>query len=455
MLTLRDIYLVKKQKSLPRPSKKNSKKSFFGAVLVLALIILFLANFFFASKMTADYVAENVSPISFFKDGKFLILFQNNSELRSSGGFIGSFAVLSMKDFEVQSLDFNTNIYTLNSAFTKTHYVKAPAPLENFIRGKSWALRDSNYDVSFPEACSDINNFYEQETGKTVDGIVAINASIMVDLLKLTGPIPMEKYNTVISADNFFLETQTQIEKTYYEDPENWTQNEPKTIIKDLYPKIISKALKENKVDLTKLLISELETKNIQLYFKDVASESWARKRGWGGQVYNGVELLDKFNGQMPDYLYVVDNNYSGNKSSLSVSEQIDYQVDSLGAAELSVSRIHHGTETWPDGINTSYLRILTPKGSILKEATLNGINVTGSIDTTLEADKTTFGITVKVGPGQASILKLKYQEPQKYNPYGLVVQKQSGVADENLRVINGGKVLFDGALERDLFLKR
>ena len=453
MRSLRDIYLVKHKKSSLRSSKKSPKKVFSKAVVFLVIILLFGANFFFASKMAADYVTNNVSPLSHFKNGKFLILLQNNSELRSSGGFIGSFAVLTIENFEVKNLEFNTNIYKLDQAFSKNNYVKPPEPLADYIRGKSWTLRDANYDTSFPEVCADINRFYEQETSDKVDAIVAINASLMEDLLNLTGPIVMEKYNTAISADNFFSETQFQVEKAYYQDPENWIQNEPKTIIKDLYPKIISKALAQNKLALLKLLENELSNKNIQLYFKDEAVESEIQQKGWGGQVYSAADLLEKFDGQKPDYLYIVANNYSSNKSSLSVSSQVDYKFnDSL--AELTISQVHKGTDAWPDGANISYIRILVPEGSELKEVTLNGLDAMHVIDQTVEAGKSTFGILVRVNPGQASILKLKYQEPEKYNSYGLAVQKQSGAADVNLRVIHDGKVLFDGALNKDLLLK-
>src|SRR3990170_4541930 len=98
-------------------SPQKSRQKFFYLWLISIVLIIALLNFFYFSRLAANYVLENVEPISLFRDGKYLILFQNNAELRSSGGFIGSYAVLEIEKFEIKNLFFNTNIYALDNLF--------------------------------------------------------------------------------------------------------------------------------------------------------------------------------------------------------------------------------------------------------------------------------------------------------------------------------------------------
>ena len=136
--------------------RKKQKQKLSKLWFLPALIIVFSLAFFCFGKIGADYILENVEPVSLFRDGKFLILFQNNAEIRSSGGFIGSFAVAEVQNFELKNLEFNTNIQALDKSFTDKNYVDPQEPLKKFLAGKSWALRDSNYDASFSDAAKDI-----------------------------------------------------------------------------------------------------------------------------------------------------------------------------------------------------------------------------------------------------------------------------------------------------------
>lgn len=411
-----------------------------------------MANFFYFSPALSKYLAGTVAPISFLNNGKYLIIFQNNTELRSSGGFIGSYGVAKLENLELKNLNFNTNIYKMDNAFTRSNFVKAPERLEQFLKGKSWTLRDSNYDVSFPEAAEDIISFYEKESQDSIDGVVAINAKVIVDLLKLTGPLVIDK--TEVNAENFYDVTQFAVEKGYYLNPENWLINEPKSFLKKLYPVVLKKAFKENKLGFVRLILRELKEKQIMFYFKDSRLETKAREKNWAGQVYADEELKGFFQGDgSADYLYINANNFSGNKSSLSVKQKITYEI-SNNKANLILTRIHKGSNIWPDGPNNSYIRILVPKGSQLEGSTLNGRDILYKMKTLEEAGKTVFAIDIYISPSEAAVLNLSYSLPCEIKPYQLVVQKQSGTVDDILEVKYFDKTIYNGSLDTDKFIK-
>ena len=443
-----------------RKIKKPAFKKIPRYKLVLAglfLLGLFLVNFFFLGQVGAVFVFKKVEPWSLFQDGKFLILFQNNAEIRSAGGFIGSYAVLEINNFEIKNLTFNTNIYALDRSFAEKNFIKAPAPVAKMTKNQTWSLRDANYDADFQASAQDINYFYERETGDKIDGIVAINAGVIQDLLQLTGPIKLPDYHTVINADNFYLETQYKIEKEYFQNPENWVLNEPKTFLKDLYPLMMEKALAE-KFALAKLIQKELDSKEIIFYFKDPAKEEIIKKQNWAGEIPDEKKLKDLFETNLPiDYLYINSNSYSGNKSSISLKEDIDYQISldkANGQAQvnLTISRIHNGSNVWPDGKNTTWMRIFVPRGTTILAAKLNQQDIIKDINIGQEEDKTFWGIETGLEPGQAQILEFSYLLPKTISAsnYHLLIQKQPGIAEQKLQVNSMGKILFDGLLDRD-----
>ena len=443
-------------KRIKRPPKKRRIK-FNLIYLTLFLFGLFLISFFFLGKLGAQYLSGKIEPISLFKDGKFLVLFQNNAEIRSSGGFIGSYAILEINNFEIRNLIFNTNIYALDRVFAQKNFVKAPAPVADMTKNQTWALRDANYDADFQDAAQDIVYFFQRETGDSVDGIIALNAKVIQDLLKISGPIKLANYHTVITADNFYNETQYKIEKEYFQNPQNWLINEPKTFLKDLYPEILKKAL-EKKIALGKLVQQELKSKEMILFFNDPTKEKIAKKQNWAGDIPDEKELKDLFETNLAiDYLYINSNSYSGNKSSINIEEEIANNINYDQATgrqkvNLKITRRHQGSYIFPDGKNTTWMRILVPEGVALLEGKIDEENITENISVGNEADKTFLATNLVLEPGQEQILELSYLLPDTIGPnnYHLLVQKQPGVMGQKLQINLDGKILFDGGLGTD-----
>lgn len=440
--------------SINRKLKKVKKKKFFKLWFPILILAGLVISFFVFGRLGASFILNKVEPVSLFHDGKYLILFENNAEIRSSGGFIGSYAVADIHNLEIENLSFNTNIIALDRQFSDKNFVQAPAPLAEFLKGQSWTLRDSNYDASFPEAAQDILSFYEKETNEHVDGIIALNAEVMVDLLKTTGPIHLDQYNLAISADNFYDVTQYQVEKAYFENPQNWVINEPKTFLKDLYPAIVKQAL-ANKIGFLALLKRELNQKEIVFYFNDPAKEQIAVEQNWAGKIPTEQELKDLFEtSQEADYLYINSNSYSGDKSSIKIKENLDYRVETRAdgkmKADLKITRIHTGSYVWPDGPNDNWLRVFVPEGSMLLGAKLNEKDISGDVTVGVEAEKTFFGYQVFTNPGQANILDFSYLLPLKTDSYHLLVQKQPGVVGDQLTVLNQNELLYNGILDGD-----
>lgn len=155
------------------------------------------------------------TPTLFGFDGErhYLVLFQNNFELRPGGGFIGSYGLVSMKSGRVSDISIH-NVYDADGKLTAD--ITPPFPLQRFMGASHWFLRDSNFDPDFPTSASQAASFLKLETGQNIDGVIGIDVSFLSSLLGATGPIQLPDYKQQLTQDNFYLLTQSQAEENSF-----------------------------------------------------------------------------------------------------------------------------------------------------------------------------------------------------------------------------------------------
>ncbi|MEK7096529.1 MAG: DUF4012 domain-containing protein [Patescibacteria group bacterium] len=303
----------------------------------------------------------------------FLIVFQNNTEMRGSGGFIGSFASARIDKGKFSALDFEANIYKLDKVFTAKETVKPPEELAYLSNGK-WAMRDSNFALDFPESAGKMLEFYGKETGKEADGAIVLDTTLFTDLLKVTGPIEMPEYGKTVTADNFVKEIQYEVEVGYFQRENGAVENEPKKILADMMPKFmdrLSSAMVDEKqsVEVMGAIYSALKKKHLLFNFQNQSVQETVLKLNYGGKIEH------KFS----DYLYVANTNIGGKKSSLNIKETINHKVainnDGTLDEVVDLTRKHNGTGEWPDGDNINLVRILVPDQSTITDMKSTGGN--------------------------------------------------------------------------------
>ena len=234
-------------------------------------IIWGIVTLVLGSSVAASAIATDVRTVAELRDvlppGHYLVLLQNNAEQRPSGGFLGTFATVDLTSTGYTNLMVDTNIYKRDNAFTEDHVIEPPAPLMGVAAQNRWAMRDSNWDLDFRAAAERVSWFYAQEGGEPVDGVIAINATVLQDLLKLTGPISLEASDEELSAENFFDLLHYKIEKEYFYDPAGRARNEPKTILKELIPSVQGRVFQPSVVPkVISLVEQELAERHIQFY---------------------------------------------------------------------------------------------------------------------------------------------------------------------------------------------
>lgn len=415
---------------------------------------------------------------------RYLVVFQNNTELRATGGFVGSFAQIDVLNGEIVSVDIpQGGSYDVQGQLSA--FVAPPQPLT--LVNPRWEFHDANWFPDFPTSASKMMWFYEKSGGPTVDGVIAINATLMPDLLAILGDIEMPEYGRTIDSENFLFETQKIVEYEYKDlVPVDTTRTvaAPKKFIGDLAPKLLEK-LKGADLATTLAVLDRLGTglqeKDVQFYFDNNVLESQMETLGWSGSVVDTEG----------DYLMLVDTNLGGGKTDTVIDQNIDVQVDisedGTVTNTVTITKQHRGLKTalFEGANNVDYLRVYVPAGSEflggsgfeappLEAYDQTDLQLSFDEDLSLamsdeqkdagtgtdiwnESGKTVFGNWVQTAPGETQTVIFTYRLPWKIisnnastgliaaakarlgfkdlQTYTMFVQKQSGVNTRQTKV--------------------
>jgi len=397
---------------------------------------------------------------------RYLVLFQNNTELRPTGGFWGSLAEIDILDGELEAMNIPGG-GTYDQQGQLQMQVQAPGPLQ-LLRGR-WELQDANWFPDFPTSASKAMKFYEEGGGPSVDGVIAINATLVARLIDVTGPIELPEYGMTIDGENFLFQTQKQVEVDYDKE-----LNQPKSLIGDLAPPLLEKITSadgEQFLQIAQLFSQALSDRDIQIFHTNPNIQSSLSKLGWDGAML----------GNTGDYLMVTHANIGGGKTDGVIDDKIDIKSTVRGDGRIenlvTIERAHHGlaSATFSGANNVSFTRIFVPRGSELLSVTganppdeslfesLEGLSVDkdlARIETTVVDEntgtliteglgKTSFGHWLQTKPGTSSTLTFRYllpndilDEPEnetlsqlgsyigipKTVKHNIIIQAQSGV---------------------------
>ncbi len=388
----------------------------------------------------------------------YLLIFQNDKELRATGGFMTAYAFLKFDKGRVSS-STSDDIYRLDERLldickSRVCPLTPPAPIVRYLpeaNGKprtAWSMRDSNLSPDVPTSMKTFENMYGYlGDSQSFDGIILIDTHVVEELIKITGPIDI--FGTKYSADTdkrcncpnviYELEAYSQIIEA--------GEKDRKAILGTLMQQILARSLGSSTEKLPEFInvgVKLAGSKHMMFYMHDQKTEQALSTLGWTGQIKD-------FSG---DYLHVNDSNFAGGKSNLYVTEDVNLDVDSK-------SNHHKLTITyknpqpfgiWLNNINRDYVRVYVPKGSKLTSSKGSDVQVT-TIDQ--ELDKTVFEAFVQIRPQNSRSLTLEYDTPSiAGNPYPILIQKQPGTRDFQYSVkVNGKSTDFKLDMDKDLKL--
>ncbi len=372
---------------------------------------------------------------------QYLVLFQNDKELRPTGGFLTAYSIAEVEKGKFQPVS-SSDMYSLDAKYRPS--IPASKPLVDYIKGpyalsKNYRLRDMNWSPDFRESIELFLEEAEKVGIAKIDGVIAVDTHLLVNILEVLGPIGVPGFGNFSNALEpkcncpqviYELESFADVEGPIVWDPLDPTKiiyapanyNNRKKIIGPLMNSILANSLAQPKEKIPALfsaVFKSVTEKHVLLYIHDDKSQAAAESFGIAGRIAD-------FEG---DYLHINDANLGGRKSNLYVTQEVrqEIKVGKDGMVEKNLEIIYKNPQDydgWLNSVLPNYTRVYLPKGSEILDAS----GFEDKVDPYEEFGKTVVSGGFKLRPKGISTIRISYKLPFKVQEdYKIMIQKQPG----------------------------
>lgn len=360
-LAVTNLLLTQGNNYLQEIDVKYFPKEYGNNILEMQIALPYLLEM---NKYVLEYKNDLLDLLGHKHARRYLFLFQNNKELRPTGGFMGSMALIDIDQAGIKNIEIpGGGLYDYQGSLTKN--LISPVPLQ--ILRSRWYFHDSNWFSDFPYAAEKISWFLENSGGPSVDGVVTINFSVLEDLIRFFGPVELAEYDKTLDSNNLWIELQKSVELEY-----DIEENKPKAIIGDLFEVLLGRVVDtsdQEKLKLAQIVLKNMWQKEIMFYSKNENIEKLINIYNLGGQISQ----------KEGDYLMLVNANIGGAKTDAVIKQDIDHQLliksDGSLIVTVKINRKHNGEigNLFTGIPNVNYMQLYVPKGSEL--ITANGFS--------------------------------------------------------------------------------
>lgn len=383
---------------------------------------------------------------------KYLMIFQNDGELRPSGGFWTAYSTLSISNGKVTP-GSASNIYDLDDKINS----KTPAPrlIKSYhINVPYLNLRDSNLSPDFPTDAKIFLDQYTKAMGSKdkFDAVIAIDTQLLVDMVSVLGKLDTRVGTFTTEADKrcdgcpqIIYEMQWMSGR-----PRNYIDPNRKDFMNPLMSALLANVMGSEKSKMGSIMeafFKDINQKHIMVYFPDEKMQEIGNMANISGKIFDTDKTID--------YMHLNDANFASAKSNIFITQKINHEItikNGVATHKISVTytnpaagsncNLEKGDLCLNASTYRDLFRFYTPTGSKL-------IKMTGSeIDTVQyeELNKQVFEgfYGNKFGLNPKSNLKTSIEYTSGANigkTYTLMLQKQPGTkAVEYNLTINGQK---------------
>ena len=370
------------------------------------------------------------SILSFEGEKRYVILLQNNFELRPTGGFIGSFAIVTLSGGAVTSVSVQ-DVYEADGQLKGA--VEPPEPIRTYLGKTSWFLRDSNWHPDFPASAEQAAWFLKKEIDESYDGVLAVDLYFMQNLLHALGGVYVPDYQATVTADDFFIKLQSDTHEAFF--PGSTKKRDLLAALADALLIRITEGNELNPPALADAFVRSLDEKHLLMYLNDKKAQAYIEQHEWDGGIIAMPTASEP--ADMPvqhDYFMLVEANVGVNK----VNYYIDREV--VSTVTVMPDRLQRDTliyyknrsplrKTTFSGAYANYLRILVSDQTQDFRVTANDIPVEGFTIESLSG-KRSHGFLVTAEPQDETRIHVSYRLPVPAADefrYSYLVQKQPG----------------------------
>ena len=237
------------------------------------------------------------------KRKKYLIVFQNNDEIRPQWGFMWSMWIVEIFRWEIKKFQ-KRDVYDYEFKIKKEYFIKELSPeWINKMTPYLW-LRDSNYYINHKDSWNKIK-FFIEKAGYNIDWIIYINQNSLFSILDLVWEYESKVLKTKVNSSNFSIIMSSLVES---KKSQKWTLWTPKQILFDFMEEF-KEVLKEkniSKAEILKSILKDIKNREIVFYNFDKKERELLKELS----LFNPIEYNESL-----DFSYPVFTSISGNKS--------------------------------------------------------------------------------------------------------------------------------------------
>ena len=391
----------------------------------------------------------------------YLVLIQNEDELRATGGFISAVARVTVVPGIPVAVQFEDS-YAVDD-FSQS-YPDPPEPLLEYMLSGLWLFRDSNWEPDFALSAQKAIELYAISRPGDIDGVIALDQQAIVALVEAIGPLSVPGIPKPVSGANV-IQVSREAWNPGSNPADDWWAHR-KDVMEDVLQAAVARftqgIVREDAMALASALFRALEERHLLIHVLDERTADVLNQAHWDGGIVPAEQ----------DYLMVVDTNMGFNKANALVEEHLEYTVDLRDlAAPRAVLTVHHQhtsekpldrcvhspryDETYEQMMERcywDYVRVYAPPGTELLAASahevaaadlLSGRPSPGTVThETAPFYRETFATLLLLRPGERLQTQLEWALPDHVLRheeddvvYELVAQKQPGTDAIPLRV--------------------
>lgn len=359
---------------------------------------------------------------------RYIVLFPNPAELRPSGGFPGTAALVTLNRGQLSDYTF-FDIHDLTAAYMqqRREVVPQPWPIERYFPQDGFLIQDATWWPDFARGGQQFMQMYRETDWPPIDGVVAVEPTLVSDLLRLTGPlvVNVDGEDRTITADNVYDE----IERPRLLEREGLASDLPPEAHKEVLALIGEKLIgqlkganRQTMVEAARAATRDADSRDIQIYASDPAVEAALDRRRWTGRLqpepsvptlavtFGNVVTTKASRWMHPAMSLTVGTPVSGR-------QQVTLQLDLTNTGSPSADPFYQGFQRW-------WIEVALPPGSQV---------VSRSQDSMPDPNAPNGGAYVlDLAPGQSAQLTVVYSIPVANQ---LLIRRQPGVTPVQLSI--------------------
>ena len=305
-------------------------------------------------------VFENVIPelptlLGLNKRQVYLILLENQTEIRSTGGWISAYAIIGLEHGQIRQFDIG-DIYDLDGQIKlQGRRIEPPEGMKKNLEVQNWTLSLANWDPELSNTKKAAEFFLKRaHKAYRVDGLITVDLVFVEKLLNTWHGITIPGEAEPITSNSLYTRLFA-LHKNFKPGEE-----QKSTFLTNLTSEILRRLFQKDKtqstMQLLQIIVQSLNEKHMMIYIENPKIEPYLSQHGWSGT------LLDKYF-TAP---FEINWNWGANKANKFIETTKDININIISSESLEYSYEVHlqnnsTSEIYPQGTYKDFIRIYLP----------------------------------------------------------------------------------------------